>query len=88
MARRRKKYPDPNQYSLFDIIAHHVEEIREENVQDDLQEHSDAHSPDVIIKNPEISAPLPESNPSVEASQPAADTTVEEPKPEELSIPH
>lgn len=80
MARRRKNSPDPNQYSLFDIIAHHVEEIREENVHDDLQEQSDAHSPDIIIKSTAASAPEPETNPTVETSKPAAEITVEEPQ--------
>lgn len=38
MARKRKSSYDPNQLSLFDLMANHIEQIREENIQDDLRE--------------------------------------------------
>ena len=38
MARRRKQTHDPRQLSLFDIMANQIEEIREENIQDDMRE--------------------------------------------------
>ncbi len=37
MARRRKNRYNPNQYSLFDMMATHIEQIREENLENDLQ---------------------------------------------------
>ena len=38
MARRRKQTHDPRQLSLFDAMANQIEEIREENIQDDMRE--------------------------------------------------
>ena len=38
MARRRKQSSDSRQLSLFDAMANHIEQIREENIQDDLRE--------------------------------------------------
>lgn len=38
MARRRKQTHDPRQLSFFDIMANQIEEIREENIQDDMRE--------------------------------------------------
>ena len=38
MARRRKQTHDPRQLSLFDAMATQIEEIREENIQDDMRE--------------------------------------------------
>ena len=38
MARRRKQTNDPRQYSLFDIMASQIEEVRAENIQDDMRE--------------------------------------------------
>lgn len=38
MARRRKQTNDPRQLSLFDVMATQIEEIREENIQDDMRE--------------------------------------------------
>ena len=38
MARRRKQTNDPRQYSLFDVMANQIEEIRAENIQDDMRE--------------------------------------------------
>ena len=40
MARRRKQTHDPRQLSFFDIMANQIEEIREENIQDDMREES------------------------------------------------
>ena len=40
MARRRKQTHDPRQLSLFDVMANQIEEIREENIQDDMREES------------------------------------------------
>lgn len=38
MARRRKQTSDSRQLSLFDIMVSHIEQIREENIQDDIRE--------------------------------------------------
>ena len=38
MARWRKQTNDPRQLSLFDVMATQIEEIREENIQDDMRE--------------------------------------------------
>ncbi len=38
MARRRKQANDPRQLSLFDVMATQIEEIRAENIQDDMRE--------------------------------------------------
>ena len=38
MARRRKQTHDPRQLSLFDAMVHHIEQIRKENIQDDMRE--------------------------------------------------
>ena len=38
MARRRKQTYDPRQLTLFDFMADKIEQIREENIQTDLQE--------------------------------------------------
>lgn len=38
MARRRKQTNDPRQYSLFDVMVNQIEEIRAENIQDDMRE--------------------------------------------------
>ena len=38
MARRRKQTSDSRQLSLFDIMVSHIEQIREENIQDDISE--------------------------------------------------
>lgn len=38
MARRRKQTHDPRQLSFFDFMANQIEEIREENIQDDMRE--------------------------------------------------
>lgn len=38
MARRRKQTNDPRQLSLFDAMANQIEEIRAENIQDDMRE--------------------------------------------------
>ena len=38
MARRRKQTSDSRQLSLFDIMVSHIEQIREENIQDDIME--------------------------------------------------
>ena len=40
MARRRKQTHDPRQLSFFDVMANQIEEIREENIQDDMREES------------------------------------------------
>ena len=40
MARRRKQTHDPRQLSFFDFMANQIEEIREENIQDDMREES------------------------------------------------
>ena len=37
MARKRKSSHNPNQMSLFDLMVNNIEEIREENLQDDLR---------------------------------------------------
>ena len=44
MARRRKQTHDSRQLSLFDIMANQIEEIREENIQDDMREAAQAAS--------------------------------------------
>ena len=38
MARRRKQAHDPRQLSFFDFMANQIEEIREENILDDMRE--------------------------------------------------
>ena len=38
MARRRKQSSDSRQLALFDAMANHIEQLREENIQDDLRE--------------------------------------------------
>ena len=38
MARRRKQTNDPRQLSLFDVMTNQIEEIRAENIQDDMRE--------------------------------------------------
>lgn len=53
MARRRKRRYDPNQLSLFDIIADHVVQIREENIQDDLRDEAAASPATETPKTPE-----------------------------------
>ncbi len=45
MARRRKSSYNPNQYSLFDIMATHIEQIKEENLEDDLQTNGQQEHP-------------------------------------------
>ena len=40
MARRRKQTHDPRQLSLFDTMANQIEQIRAENIQDDMREES------------------------------------------------
>lgn len=40
MASRRKQTHDPRQLSFFDFMANQIEEIREENIQDDMREES------------------------------------------------
>ena len=45
MARRRKQASDSRQYSLFDVMASQIEEIRAENIQDDMREEA---APEVV----------------------------------------
>lgn len=47
MARRRKQTNDPRQLSLFDVMATQIEEIREENIQDDMREKA---APEVVLQ--------------------------------------
>ena len=44
MARRRKQTHDPRQLSLFDAMVHHIEQIRKENIQDDMREEAQSAS--------------------------------------------
>ena len=44
MARRRKQTHDPRQMSLFDAMVHHIEQIRKENIQDDMREEAQSAS--------------------------------------------
>lgn len=80
MARRRKQTHDPRQLLLFDIMANQIEQIRAENVQDDLREES--ISAPVAQAEQEQSPPAgPEAEPeNKEARQP-------EPAREEMPFP-
>lgn len=44
MARRRKQPHDPRHLSLFDAMVHHIEQIRKENIQDDMREEAQSTS--------------------------------------------
>ena len=44
MARQRKQLHDPRQMSLFDAMVHHIEQIRKENIQDDMREEAQSMS--------------------------------------------
>ncbi len=55
MARKRKSSHNPNQLSLFDLMANHIEQIREENIQDDLLEETAARAANEPV---EQTAPL------------------------------
>ena len=70
MARRRKQTHDPRQLSLFDMMANQIEEIRAENIQDDMREESIPAS--VAQVEQEQTAPaVPEAEPKKEEeSQP------------------
>ncbi len=72
MARRRKQASDSRQYSLFDIMANQIEEIRAENIQDDMrvesipapatqieQEESVSVTPEAELKKEEEIQPEP-----------------------------
>lgn len=72
MARRRKQTHDPRQLSLFDVMANQIEEIREENIQDDMreeripapaarveQEQSVSVTPEAELKKEETNQPEP-----------------------------
>ena len=43
MARRRKQTSGSRQLSLFDIMVSHIEQIREENIQDDIRACLETH---------------------------------------------
>lgn len=80
MARRRKQTHDPRQLSLFDVMASQIEEIRAENMQDDLRETIPASAAQVDQEQPAPAVPLraePEKN---EERQP-------EPAREEMPFP-
>ena len=59
MARRRKQTNDPRQLSLFDVMATQIEEIREENIQDDMREEAAPPAQDEQIQ-PASAVPEPE----------------------------
>ena len=54
MARRRKQTSDSRQLSLFDIMVSHIEQIREENIQDDIREEAGTR----ILREPTHEQPL------------------------------
>lgn len=60
MARRRKQTHDPRQLSLFDIMANQIEEIREENIQDDMREAARSASSPGGEQRPENAIPVSE----------------------------
>ena len=80
MARRRKQTHDPRQLSLFDIMANQIDEIREENIQDDLREES-IPAPAAQAEQEQPAPAGPETEPEKkEARQP-------EPAREEMPFP-
>ena len=60
MARRRKQTSDSRQLSLFDIMVSHIEQIREENIQDDIREEAGTR----ILREPTHEQP-PSATPPV-----------------------
>ena len=71
MARRRKQTHDSRQLSLFDIMANQIEEIREENIQDDMREAAQAASSPGGEQRPENAIPVSERQSIQEDRQPA-----------------
>ena len=81
MARRRKQTNDPRQLSLFDAMASQIEEIRAENIQDDLQEETiPAPAAQVEQEQPMPAVPLRAEPEKEEERQP-------EPAREEMPFP-
>lgn len=65
MARRRKQTYDPGQLTLFDIIAGHIEIIRAENIQADLEEEKSraAQPGETVGEKPAHDGAQPDSSP-------------------------
>ena len=64
MARRRKQTSDSRQLSLFDIMVSHIEQIREENIQDDIREEAGTR----ILREQSHDHPLAPTPPIIDPS--------------------
>ena len=80
MARRRKQTHDPRQLSLFDAMANQIEQIRAENIQDDMREENTAPAVQTEEEQPAPAVPLRAEAENEEARQP-------EPAREEMPFP-
>ncbi len=80
MARRRKQTHDPRQLSLFDAMANQIEQIRAENIQDDMREENTAPAGQTEQEQPAPAVPLRAEAEKEEARQP-------EPAREEMPFP-
>ena len=70
MARRRKQTNDPRQLSLFDVMANQIEEIRAENIQDDMREEA---APPAQAEQAQPASVVPEPEQHQEFSFPTND---------------
>ena len=80
MARRRKQTYDPRQLTLFDFMADKIEQIREENIQTDLQEQG-ASKPEPSPVAAPAPDPIPESKPAPRRSSVSDFLSDEPPRP-------
>ena len=71
MTRRRNQTHDPRQLSLFDAMANQIEQIRAENIQDDMREESiPAPAVQTEEEQPAPAVPLRAEQEKEEARQP------------------
>ncbi len=70
MARRRKQTNDSRQLSLFDVMANQIEEIRAENIQDDMREEA---APPAQAEQAQPASVVPEPEQHQEFSFPTND---------------
>ena len=70
MARRRKQINDPRQLSLFDAMANQIEQIRAENIQDDMREESISAPASQTEEQPTPAVPVQAEAEKEEARQP------------------
>ena len=80
MARRRKQTYDPRQLTLFDFMADKIEQIREENIQTDLQEQGVSKPEPSPVAAP-VPEPIPEAKPAPRRSSVSDLLSDESPRP-------